>query len=257
MAVTSEFNDSWALREDARPGESAVRGPAGPAGPAFPVFAGLFGLLLAVLAVGYLHLVAPAGISAIRDTVSDYVYVPGVGGLFGFSALMTAFGSAGLMVGLRYSALRPSKLTYVLMGLWCAGLALLPTFPTDRLLTDLTVIGAIHRYLSLIAFICLPLAGLGIATAFAARQGLQRTAQRLRIVCAAGSVSVLVLLLTHLPELFPDRFGPLVVSGLIERVLLFVDFGLLAVIAGGILIAGRLVRRPVRALSTVDAGAAK
>ncbi|WP_163567828.1 DUF998 domain-containing protein [Fodinicola feengrottensis] len=169
-------------------------------------------------------------------------------GLFNFSAVMTAFGSVGLMVGLRYSRLRVSKLTYALMGLWCAGLVLLPTFPTDRLLADLTVTGAVHRYLSLIAFISLPLAGLGVASALASKEKLRPLAQRLRVMCAAGSMSVLALLLTHLPDLYPQKFGNLMISGLVERVLLVVDFGLLATIAIGILATGRA------AVSTVDGG---
>ncbi|GAA1678745.1 hypothetical protein GCM10009765_29990 [Fodinicola feengrottensis] len=245
MAVTSDFNDSYALSKAAQQSESAVRAPVS---PAFPVLAGVAALLLAVLSVGYLHMVAPAALSPIRDTVSDYVYLHGAGGLFNFSAVMTAFGSVGLMVGLRYSRLRVSKLTYALMGLWCAGLVLLPTFPTDRLLADLTVTGAVHRYLSLIAFISLPLAGLGVASALASKEKLRPLAQRLRVMCAAGSMSVLALLLTHLPDLYPQKFGNLMISGLVERVLLVVDFGLLATIAIGILATGRA------AVSTVDGG---
>jgi hypothetical protein len=255
MAVTSDFNETWALRKDLPQGESGSAAGRS-AGPAFPVLAGAGALLLAAVAIVYLHLVAPASISPIRDTVSEYVYIPSAGVLFGVSAILTAFGSVGLMVGMRYSPLKPSRLTYALMGLWCAGLALLPTFPTDPTLADLTLTGTVHRYLSLVAFISLPLAGIGVAAAFAAHEHLRRTAQRLRIMCAAGSVSVVVLLLTHLPEIFPGKFGTLAVGGLIERMLLVVDFGLLAVVAVGIMLAGRRVRRSARQLSTVAGEAA-
>jgi hypothetical protein len=232
MAVSSEVSRTWEL------GKSTT------VSPTWPVAAGLVGFLLAFLSAGYLHVVAPPTLNPIRDTVSDYVYVPGLGGLFGFAVLMTAMGSAALLVGMRYSGLRPHRAAYALMGLWCAGLALLPTFPTDRIaLEQLSLVGSIHRYLSVIAFVALPLAGLAIATAFIAHEPLRKLGNWLRWVCAAGSFGVLVLVAIHLPALFPEKFGAVLLSGIVERIVLAVDFTLLGMVAAGIVIASRKVTR--------------
>ncbi|WP_163512572.1 DUF998 domain-containing protein [Fodinicola acaciae] len=236
MAVSSEVSRPWVV--DRRT-----------ASPVWPVAAGLVAFLLAFVSVGYLHAVAPPSLNPIRDTVSDYVYVPGVGGLFGFAVVMTALGSAALLVGMRYSPLRAHRLSYALMGVWCAGLALLPTFPTDRIvLGQMSVVGNIHRYLAVIAFVALPMAGLGIATALCSHEPLRRLGNWIRWTCAAASFGVLVLVAIHLPAIFPEKFGAVLLSGFVERIVLVVDFGLLAMIAAGIVIAGRKVRK----VSTVD-----
>ncbi|WP_199433068.1 DUF998 domain-containing protein [Qaidamihabitans albus] len=118
-------------------------------------------VLMALLQV----LPATSDIDPVRRTISEYALGP-VGWVFGVAVLLIAGGSAmafGTLV--RRGLVRPLSGNTVFAALWTAGLLAIVVFPKTDWSVGPSIEGTIHRYASIVAFVCLPLAVLLAARA--------------------------------------------------------------------------------------------
>ncbi|WP_232284103.1 DUF998 domain-containing protein [Saccharomonospora glauca] len=112
-----------------------------------------------VAVMGLLHLVpSSAGIDPVRRTISEYAHGPDKW-LFDTAVLLVALGSAGVFVVVAGRApARRVPASTVFGGLWVLGLVAVVVFPKTDWSVGPSVAGTIHRYASVVAFLCLPFA---------------------------------------------------------------------------------------------------
>ncbi|SNR53921.1 Protein of unknown function [Haloechinothrix alba] len=188
---------------------------------------GFGGLALSVAFMVYLHVAAGGGL---RSTMSEYIFVDGVGWMFGASAVCMAIGALGALIGLSDTGLlsgngsrsaawsqpepssRPARGTGLLrLGLWLVptGFVLVALFPTNSA-GPLSLSAEIHRYAAGVGFTGPPVAAYLVARRLA-RPELAR--YRLWLLRGAGVTAgaLVVFLISHfgtLPEFMQDLRGP-------------------------------------------------
>ncbi|PXY19068.1 DUF998 domain-containing protein [Prauserella muralis] len=136
-----------------------------PSSPALPVV-GVTSLLTGSLLMGLLHLLPSSdGIDPVRRTISEYALGPDRW-LFDVAVLLVAAGSAAVFGTLvRQGRVRALSATTVLGAAWVLGLLTVMVFPKTDWSVGPSLAGTIHRYASIVAFVCLPLAVLAAARA--------------------------------------------------------------------------------------------
>lgn len=93
-------------------------------------------------------------------TVSDLIFVHGLGWLFTVSTALLGIASVALTVTLARTRLPGGSLIIVVLGLWSLGLIVAAAFPTDPIGAEhLSVVGQIHRYAGATMHVALPVAG--------------------------------------------------------------------------------------------------
>ena len=118
-----------------------------------------------VAAVLALHLVAPE-IDPVRRTISQYALGPWKP-VFDAGVLAVAAGSAAVLAGLIGTGLvRWRSTPSVLLGTWSVLLVVVVAFEKIDWSVGPTPTGYVHRYASLVAFLLLPAAGLGVGRAW-------------------------------------------------------------------------------------------
>jgi len=193
------------------------------------VFLGFAGLVFAALFMGGLNLVASGQMSPLSTTMSDYVFVDGVGWLFPASLLAMCVAGVGVVIGLSARGLLRGTVGRLAMGLAMLGLVLAAAFRTDLGDTSVSMSAQIHRYAAGVVFFCVPVA------VFAVARELEARARRSLHVSVIVTAVVLTLFLTcHLGPM-PDVIGEL--SGLIQRLLFVAELVLLAQLV-------RLIQQP-------------
>jgi hypothetical membrane protein len=122
---------------------------------------GISGAGVAVVLVGLLHVLAAGQVDPVRRTISEYA-LGTYQTLFDVGVLALALGSLLIAVALvRAGLARPPSA--VLLGAWALALVLVVVFEKANWSVGPSVGGYIHRYASLVAFVCLPLAALLMA----------------------------------------------------------------------------------------------
>jgi hypothetical protein len=192
-------------------------------------FLGFVGLVFAALFMGGLTIVASGRMSPLDTTMSDYVFVDGVGWLFPASLLAMCVAGIGVVTGLTARGLLRGTTGRLAMGLTMLGLLLAATFRTDLGDVSVSMSAQIHRYAAGVVFFCVPIAVLAVARELAA------PARRSLHVGVLVTLTLLTLFLTcHLGPM-PAVLGEL--SGLIQRLLFVAELVLLAQLV-------RLIQRP-------------
>lgn len=190
----------------------------------------------AFLTMVYLHTVSVGELSPVSTTVSDLIFVEGLGWLFGVSTGLLAVASTALTRALARIRLPGAALITGLLSLWSLGLVTAAAFPTDPIGMDtVSLVGQIHRYAGAMMYVSLPLAGWLV---YLRSRGVPAWAPYRRVVGAlslSGAVLGGVFTLSHAPKLFPgspvaDIFDGHLVHGLVERLLILSLFGLLLTI---------------------------
>ncbi|TKG70473.1 DUF998 domain-containing protein [Prauserella endophytica] len=128
---------------------------------------GLAALTLGSLLMGLLHLlpVTSADVDPVRRTISEYALGPGKL-LFDLAVLLVAAGSAAVFLALvRHGRVRALSATTIFGSAWALGLLVIVAFPKTDWSIGPSLGGTIHRYASVVAFVCLPLAVLAAARA--------------------------------------------------------------------------------------------
>jgi uncharacterized membrane protein YozB (DUF420 family) len=119
---------------------------------------GISGAGVAVVLVGLLHVLAAGQVDPVRRTISEYA-LGTYQTLFDVGVLGLALGSLLIAVALvRAGVARPPSAA--LLGAWALALVLVVVFEKANWSVGPSVGGYIHRYASLVAFVCLPVAAL-------------------------------------------------------------------------------------------------
>ncbi|HEX8868545.1 MAG TPA: DUF998 domain-containing protein [Lentzea sp.] len=143
------------------------------------------------------------------NVISDYGLAASTATFYAVSVALLVLGGTTAFAGLPVG---------VTLRLWQAGLALCVIFPTNRTSTDSTFAGELHRIGGGLALVCLPLAGWQVARALDAAQ--------------IGTWTATAVAASILFGLAQFSWTPLTdVRGLLERVALAAQIGLLLVIA--------------------------
>ncbi|CAN5377223.1 hypothetical protein BH24ACT9_BH24ACT9_15810 [soil metagenome] len=201
----------------------------------------------AFLTMIYLHAISVGELSPMSTTVSDLIFVDGMGWLFAVSTGLLALASLAVPRALARTGLPGGRLITDVLGLWCLGLIVAAVFPTDPIGDPLTLVGEIHRYAGATMYVSLPVAGwlVHLGSRTVASWDSYRGAVRTLSLASAGFG--VLFLLSSAPSLFPgtpmaDLFGDQLIHGLVERVLILSLFGLLLAIGVGAGRAGRAGR---------------
>lgn len=182
------------------------------------------GAVLATVLTVLAHLASAPEMDAVSLTISDYA-VSDRGAPIEAAMFVLGAASLALPLGLRAAGTPVGRLPAVLLVGWSAGLMAAAVVPTDPQGTaQLTTQGYVHRYVSVTAFVCLPVAAL-----LAVRRlgGDPRWRGTLRAVRALAVTSVLGLAGLYLVAYPGDR----VMMGLVQRILVATEVLLLAVLA--------------------------
>lgn len=209
-----------------------------------PALAGRGGAALALIALaslaggvvlmGLLQILPPTSeISPIRRTISEYALSESKW-LFDLSVGLIAIGSAvAAAAAVRHRLLRPASASFVLFSAWVLGLVTIVIFPKTDWSVGPSVGGSIHRFASLLAFLCLPAAlVLAARVVFAHAPAWRRAVQSLGVAAFLWFVPILVAVLAMAAGGPPWwRSIPL---GLVERGLALTEVLAIATLALGL-----------------------
>ncbi|WP_422770898.1 DUF998 domain-containing protein [Plantactinospora sp. WMMC1484] len=181
-------------------------------------------LVTAVLGVAA-HLVPAPGMSPLTLTISDYA-VSSNGWPMNVAILALGVSSLAVPLALRAVRVDVGRLAETLLLVWCAGLVASALIPTDPLhVVELSTQGYVHRYVSVAAFVALPVATLLAIRRLAADARWHDAVQRLRALAVTSVFALLALYYVAFP-------GERVMMGLVERILVLVELALLAGLVG-------------------------
>jgi hypothetical protein len=177
----------------------------------------------AALVIGYLTVVLWHRVDPVTNPVSDYVFYGPGEPLFVLAVLLLILGGLALTAGMAGVGMPRSRGVRVLFGLWCAGLLLCAVFPGNRIASDPTVSGEIHRFGGAVFFTCLPLAGWRLARSLLRHPQWTFSAGRIRRFAAAAVATTAAFGISQLAPWLPQ--------GLLERFALGAEIALLIVLA--------------------------
>ncbi len=201
--------------------------------------AGAFGTMV------YLHSVSLAELSPVSTTVSDLIFVDGLGWLFAVSTILLALASVALTVALARARLPGGRIVTFVLSLWSLGLVVAAAFPTDPIDTEtISLAGEIHRYAGATMYVALPVAGWLVFRRSRVLPSWNHSRRAVRNLSLASAVIGVLFLLSSAPSLFPgsalaDLFNGVLIHGLVERILILSLFGLLLAIGLGLAHAGQ------------------
>src|SRR5690348_4256400 len=181
------------------------------------------GLILTVMLAVIGHVDAGSAYNPLTLTVSDYA-VSDRGGPVDMAMVTLALASLALLLGLRVVQAPVRATTAALFLVWVAGLLASAAVPTDPIGAQMSSTGLVHRYASVSAFVSLPLAATVLSLRLDRDRRWQTTGPRMRLLAAASAAGLLLMLYVAFP-------GHRVMLGLVERALILVEMGLLAVLA--------------------------
>lgn len=172
--------------------------------------------------VALLHVLGASRVDPMRDTVSEYVFVPG-GWLLGCGALGLAVAAASALAGFARIGLARSGLMRLAFGVLLTGAVLVGMFPTDSG-TVKTIPAYIHQYSAGLLFFGVPAVAL-LAAAALTRAGARGYARSLRGTVVLVGVGLALFLFAHFGEV-PEFIRA--TAGLAERLLFLGEVALLA-----------------------------
>jgi hypothetical protein len=173
-------------------------------------------------------------------TVSDFA-VSDRGGAIDIAMGLIAATTVLVVAGLRRAGIAIGARITALLTTWTSGVLISAIVPTDEPGLPLSTAGAVHRYASIAAFLALPVAGWLLAGRLpnaAAARWIRRLAVT-SLACALGMACSAFL---------ADRL----LIGLVERLLIAAEIGLLAIIVMVLARTSRTVRPVTSEQSTAD-----
>ncbi|MEO3744657.1 DUF998 domain-containing protein [Plantactinospora sp. B5E13] len=198
------------------------------------------------------HLAPDPGMSPLSLTISDYA-VSNNGWPMNLAIFVLGASSLAVPLALRAARVGAGRLVEGLLLVWCLGLVASALVPTDPIGTlELTTRGYVHRYVSVAAFVALPVAAFLAARRLAADPRWHPTVRRLRLLAAVSVLGLAGLYYVAFP-------GERVMMGLVERILVVTELALLAVLVGQLrrlAVADLPARTPVGAVAEPGCGRA-
>jgi hypothetical protein len=184
---------------------------------------------LAAVLLAVLHLDRRwAPIDPVTSMLSDYALCPGWW-MWAAALVLTSAGSAVLLVALRRRGVLAGWRTPVL-ALWCVSLLAVAIFTKDPQGGAVTATGKVHLYAAAVSCLSLPIAGWTLGRQHRAHPAWRRFATWSRRL-ALGAIPF------YLPFIVPFAvnvlFGghlPSVGTGLVERLMLALEIGLLVIL---------------------------
>jgi hypothetical protein len=198
----------------------------------FAVRLGLAGIVCSLLFMTNLTVTAWERMSVLDTTMSDYVFVPGVGWMFGAAVLCMCVAGMGAMIGLAGIRLLGRGVLRLALALAVLGSLLAAVFPTD-LGESLSTSAQIHRYAAGVVFFCVPIAVVLVARQLTGVAYQVRYRRALYTNAVVTSVVLALFLTSHL-GVMPEALQEL--NGLFQRVLFVLELSLL----------GQLIVLPLR-----------
>ncbi|MFY1690661.1 DUF998 domain-containing protein [Plantactinospora sp. WMMB782] len=169
------------------------------------------------------HLAPDPGMSPLSLTISDYA-VSNNGWPMNLAILVLGVTSLAVPLALRAARVEVGRLAEVLLLVWCLGLISSALVPTDPIGTaELSTQGYLHRYVSVAAFVALPVATLVAVRRLAVDPRWRAAVRPLRVLAGTSVLALLALYYVAFP-------GGRVMMGLVERILVLVEMALLAVL---------------------------
>ena len=190
----------------------------------FAVRLGLAGIVLSALFMTQLTVVAWDRMSIMNTTMSDYVFVPAIGWMFGAAVLCMSVAGIGAMAGLARIRLLGTGVLRLALVLAVAGALLAAIFPTD-LGESLSTSAQIHRYAAGVVFFCVPIAAFLLARQLTGVGYLARDRKWLYRNVIVTSVVLTLFMTSHfgpMPEVFQE------LNGLFQRLLYVLELTLFA-----------------------------
>jgi hypothetical protein len=169
-------------------------------------------------------------VSVLRQTISQYGLTDN-SWIFNIAVLLVAGGSAAIIAVLRAQRRLPTAST-VLGALWVVGLLVIVAFPKNNWAVNAggTVGGLLHRYASVVAFICLPIAVLlAAAKAFPDAPGRRALARLLGYAALGWFLAILAAVPVGVAV--GGNWWELIPLGLLERGMAFTEVIALAALA--------------------------
>jgi hypothetical protein len=209
-----------------------VRTAAAPRPSVFAVRLGLSGIVLSALFMTQLTVVAWDRMSVLNTTMSDYVFVPRVGWMFGAAVLCMCVAGLGAMGGLAVIRLLGNGWLRLALGLAVLGSLLAALFRTD-VGESLSTSAQIHRYAAGVVFFCVPIAAFLLARTLTGVGYLARDRKLLYANVIVTTVVLTLFMTSHfgvMPELLQE------LNGLFQRLLFVLELILL----------GQIVLLPLR-----------
>jgi hypothetical protein len=169
-------------------------------------------------------------VSVLRQTISQYGLTDN-SWLFNSGVLLVAAGSAAIIAVLRAQRRLPTAST-VLGSLWVVGLLVIVAFPKNNWAVNAagTIGGWLHRYASVVAFVCLPIAVLlAAAQAFPDAPGRRLLARLLGYASLGWFLAILAAV--PVGAAVGGNWWELIPLGLMERGMAFTEVIALAALA--------------------------
>ncbi|MFI7438620.1 DUF998 domain-containing protein [Nonomuraea indica] len=160
----------------------------------------------------------------LQVTVSEYA-VADRGGVTEVAMAVMGLGSLALLAGLRAVGAPVRGLPERLLLVWSGAMVVAAVLPTTPLGMDLDLTAQVHRYVSVAAFVSLPVAAAVLVPRLGAHADWKPVARVVEWLALAGGFGVLAMTYVALP-------GERVLIGLVERLLLGAEVAVLAVLAG-------------------------
>lgn len=213
-----------------RPRITTVTAPTRP--NVFAVRLGLAGIVCSLLLMANLAVTAWDQLSVLDTTMSDYIFVPEIGWMFGAAVLCISVAGLGAMLGLAAIGLLGRGLLRLSLVLAMVGSVLAAVFPTD-LGESVSVSAQIHRYAAGVVFFCVPIAVVLVARQLTDVAYLAKYRKSLYGSVVVTSVMLALFMTSHF-GVMPEALQSL--NGLFQRSLYVLELVLL----------GQLVMLPLR-----------
>jgi len=194
--------------------------------PPHAVF-GIGGIIASAMLMAYLNIVASGQMSVLNTTMSDYVFVSGIGWMFGASLLAMCVAGIGTAIGLARVRLFGNPLLRLAIGLAVVCLVLAAVFRTD-LGESVSTSAQIHRYAAGVVFFCVPIAALLVTRQLTHIAFLARYRKSLYVNVLVTTVVLTAFLTSHLGAM-PEAIQEL--NGLFQRLLFAAELALLTQLA--------------------------
>ena len=162
-------------------------------------------------------------VDPLRDPVSDYVFHRGGRAAFVFAVLLVLAAGAALAAAVYFANVPLDTRVNVLFGLWIAGLLIVLLFRGNTSATETSVHGEIHRFGGALLFAGLPLACHALARRLRTEPDWTAAAARLRVPAVAGLATAAAFGFA--------QFVPALPEGLLERIALTAELGILVTAA--------------------------
>lgn len=198
------------------------------AAPGASASAGLVATVASVPPIVLLHLNAPAGLSAERTTISDFVITSHFGVPL-FAAIAGTLALAAVALARGWARAIGGPAVRALLVVWALALVTAAVFPTNPSGTPETVSSTIHLIAGGVAFATLPTAGVLCWKLLLAQQGHSSSSTTVLVASAASGLLSAALILNRLPGMVGS--GELMLpAGMLQRAAGAAEIILLAIL---------------------------